>query len=401
MRMYVSDLQSAFDVVQSKMQCKTQEVSRPCSICLLSQDFLIPLGETDVNNASLHSKLSLCVPEVEWSEEELICEDCVMQLETVRSFRKMCIYSHSLRFICEGSRAAGEEGNGSDEQRAVKISKRVKTFTCENCELKFSSSKKLVAHCISEHKQDSKEVRPFRCDKCENRFNTSSNLHQHMKYHAGDRSSVCSFCGKAFITKSDLSTHEKQHLNKREHECSTCSKRFNTRKDLRSHFSVVHSDPNSWKHVCEECGKRFPTKSNRDQHFRRHTGEKRFRCHLCDGRFTDKVVLKRHIASHSNVRAFRCEHCEKEYKTKSALEVHLKKAHGIGDAKVPVRMKKYFCGVCPKAYFARNKLTRHMYSHSGEKPFACGVCGKRFVDRSYVKQHLKNAHSVVDVDVSV
>lgn len=78
------------------------------------------------------------------------------------------------------------------------------------------------------------------------------------------------------------------------------------------------------------------------------------------------------------------------------------KAHGIGlgKVKIPVRARNYVCHFCSKAYFAKNKLTRHLYTHSGEKPFGCPICDKKFNDKSYVKQHLRNTHNVEQMDSS-
>lgn len=104
-------------------------------------------------------------------------------------------------------------------------------------------------------------------------------------------------------------------------------------------------------------------------------------------------ALQRHIESHSNVRPFKCGVCGQDYKYRKSLDVHSAKAHGIGDAKVPQRTKRYFCHACPKAYFDNNKLQKHIRTHTGERPFACHLCEKRFIDKSYVKQHLKTAHS--------
>lgn len=67
---------------------------------------------------------------------------------------------------------------------------------------------------------------------------------------------------------------------------------------------------------------------------------------------------------------------------------------GLGKVKIPVRERNYSCHFCPKAYYAKNKLTRHLYTHSGEKPFSCPICDKKFNDKSYVKQHLRNTHNV-------
>lgn len=102
------------------------------------------------------------------------------------------------------------------------------------------------------------------------------------------------------------------------------------------------------------------------------------------------------MRTHSNVRDFKCSECEKEYKDKRVMQIHMAKVHGIGigEIKLPSKERKYICHICPKAYFAKNKLTRHLYTHTGEKPFFCTVCDKKFNDKSYVKQHMKKTHNI-------
>lgn len=127
---------------------------------------------------------------------------------------------------------------------------------------------------------------------------------------------------------------------------------------------------------------------------RRHTGDKNFQCHICDRKFTDKCVLQRHMRTHSNVREFKCTECSKEYKDKRVLQIHMAKVHeiGVGEIKLPSKERKYICHICPKAYYAKNKLTRHLYTHTGEKPFFCTICDKKFNDKSYVRQHMIKTH---------
>lgn len=260
-------------------------------------------------------------------------------------------------------------------------------------------------------------LKPLVC-RCPSRFCNSSNLLQHVKYHDAVRSNMCTYCGKGFITKTDLNIHEKQHLNKREYRCDECGKCFNTHKDIRcvlcdtfaclsasyqaffrSHKLVVHTDSTTWKYCCEICNKPFPIKSNYDSHMRRHTGDKKFECHLCQRKFTDKCVLQRHMRTHSNVREYKCSYCAREYKDQRVLKVHMAKIHsiGIGQIKIPLKEKKYICHICPKSYYAKNKLTRHLYTHSGEKPYDCPMCGKKFNDKSYVKQHLRKTHNLEEL----
>ncbi|XP_066153936.1 zinc finger protein 2-like isoform X1 [Euwallacea fornicatus] len=292
-----------------------------------------------------------------------------------------------------------EKLEGQEYEPKRRKRKKISEFTCEKCDSVYNSSIKLVSHCVSEHGMKKLDVRPFACDRCPSRFCNSSNLVQHVKYHEAIRSNICTYCGKGFITKTDLNIHEKQHLNKREYKCDECGKCFNTHKDIRSHKLVVHTDSNNWKYCCEICNKPFPIKSNYDSHMRRHTGDKKFECHLCQRRFTDKCVLQRHMRTHSNVREYKCSHCDREYKDPRVLKVHMAKIHaiGVGQIKIPAKEKKYICHICPKSYYAKNKLTRHLYTHSGEKPFECEVCGKKFNDKSYVKQHLRKTHNMLDV----
>jgi KRAB domain-containing zinc finger protein len=101
---------------------------------------------------------------------------------------------------------------------------------------------------------------------------------------------------------------------------------------------------------------------------------------------------------HSMVKPFRCGHCDKAYKEKRLYEIHLTKSHGIGDAKIPVKVKKFACHVCPNTFFDKQKLERHLRTHSGVKPYVCRNCDKKFSDKYYLKQHRKNVHNLDDED---
>ncbi|CAG9861105.1 unnamed protein product [Phyllotreta striolata] len=418
-----------------------------CCVCLNDLFHLNKLSDEDERNISLFKKLVSSVPEIAWINNYQICKPCTNLLDIVYSFRETCLKSDILRRQKENELCKENDGkkefrdtsteneesktlvdkyeeitdtfmdeNSSDSSDAYiedskvntkgkkikpsKKRKRTLRFQCDKCTEKHSSSKELINHCVDKHGMDFKDVRPFVCTKCNSRFASSSNLLQHIKYHEAVRSNVCSYCGKGFITKTDLKIHEKQHLNLREYECNVCMKSYNTHKDLRSHKLVVHTDPEVWKFLCEYCNKKFPIKSNYDSHMRRHTGEKNFECHLCHKKFLEKCVLQRHMKSHTNVREFRCTECQKEYKEKRIMQIHMAKIHGIGvgEIKLPSKERKYICHICPKAYYAKNKLTRHLYTHSGEKPFFCTICNKKFNDQSYVKQHMKKTHNFVKVE---
>ncbi|XP_072237337.1 uncharacterized protein [Leuresthes tenuis] len=52
----------------------------------------------------------------------------------------------------------------------------------------------------------------------------------------------------------------------------------------------------------------------------------------------------------------------------------------------------YTCNTCDKSFRIKSILTRHMKTHTGDRPHRCSVCGKSFIQRSYLQTHM-SAHS--------
>ena len=51
------------------------------------------------------------------------------------------------------------------------------------------------------------------------------------------------------------------------------------------------------------------------------------------------------------------------------------------------RAHRFQCPTCDKSFPEEAMLTRHLRTHTGEKPFACGVCGRQFGDASSCRRH--------------
>ncbi|CAH1112017.1 unnamed protein product [Psylliodes chrysocephalus] len=285
-------------------------------------------------------------------------------------------------------------GENEDQKPKKKGRKSNRSYSCETCDQIFNLVKDLMAHCKSIHGIEERSVKPYSCTQCTQRFRTYAGYDQHIKYHSRSRDNVCSLCGKRFITKSELIVHEYTHFNRRNYKCVLCGKAFNTNKNLKTHILVVHTDRSAWKFSCNVCEKRFPQKGNYDQHMKRHAGDKQHICHICQKPFITSSELKRHVNLHSNVKAFTCEYCQREYKTQRTLKTHLRRSHEIGD-KLPEKEKRFVCHICPSQFYDKQKLLRHLYCHSGVKPFQCTACEKKFADKSYLKHHMKVMHNLV------
>lgn len=314
------------------------------------------------------------------NEERYICFHCGCDFTTKKLLEKHIVLVHTLK-----KSGPGRPSTANDE-----------LYRCELCKKTIKGSQDFVNHIIEIHKRNIETFKPFKCKFCKCRFASTRGLHQHYDRHSEQRNHICSFCGKTFKTKGELKVHELIHLNKRNYFCQICEKGFNTHTNLGMHNLIKHTNPNDWKFSCNVCERKFPIKSNYNSHMRRHMGVKPFNCHLCNKNFVTKDELAKHVLSHSNVRPHKCETCGKEYKGRRVLDMHLKKAHDIGDAKLFVRRKKHVCDVCDMRFRDKNKLVRHMCTHTGEKPFVCHLCEKKFTDKSYVTQHLKHQHNLSD-----
>ncbi|XP_060766980.1 zinc finger and BTB domain-containing protein 40 isoform X2 [Neoarius graeffei] len=206
----------------------------------------------------------------------------------------------------------------------------------------------------------------------------------------------CPWCNKSFDFKCRLLKHKKQcgFCPKRVQCCTECSAVFPSVTALQQHRAEAHDGlPVKRKKVepvtCELCEKTFKHPSGLLYHRRtEHLEERPYVCDECGTKFAANSSLKNHMRLHTGEKPYRCKHCDMSFAVAAALSYHTKKKHSEG--------KMYSCQYCSATFAQSIELTRHVRTHTGDKPYVCRECGKGFKQANGLSVHLQTFHNISD-----
>lgn len=188
-------------------------------------------------------------------------------------------------------------------------------------------------------------VRSWPCDQCELKFTSESQLRRHYAIHNGDKPFKCDICEHRFARLEHKKRHMTIHTNEKRYECEFCDRRFTRTDHMVAHIKT-HEGVLPYK--CQQCGLRFATSKEKLEHIRTHTGA--YRCEMCFERFEMFVDL--------------CEH---------RRLIHLQ--NNVVQSEILVgRHERYPCPICQR-YYTIVELGDHLQTHvaSVQKPMPVPV----------------------------
>ncbi|XP_056458947.1 zinc finger and BTB domain-containing protein 40 isoform X2 [Gadus chalcogrammus] len=203
----------------------------------------------------------------------------------------------------------------------------------------------------------------------------------------------CRWCKKGFAFKCRLRAHLKCCALSQEpkHQCPQCPQRLPTVRALQRHRGEAHPNaPQAKKKVaCDLCGRTFAHPSGMIYHKRtEHFEEKPFACDECGTKFAANSSLKNHMRLHTGEKPYHCRHCDMSFSVAAALAYHTKKKHSEG--------KMYACQYCEALFAQSIELTRHVRTHTGDRPYVCRECGKGYSQASGLTVHLQTYHNILE-----
>jgi KRAB domain-containing zinc finger protein len=266
------------------------------------------------------------------------------------------------------------------------IKQHIAHLKCLHCSKMFISNKKYKLH------KNICNAGTYDCTECNKKCHSKRKYDIHCRriHNYYSYKFVCSMCGKNLKTNSLLLDHERKHKGETPFTCDFCKKSFTSRGYIHAHINFIHLAFDS--HQCNVCGKKFKIKQYLQIHMRSHNPDaKRFICKFCDAKFLFKVLLNKHLRTHVGVETLiKCEICNKDFSTQSTYMRHKKLLHSTIKLE-----KKHKCSQCTKSFFQKDKLERHILTHTGEQPHCCEVCGRKFAQMSQLHTHKIMIHKIM------
>ncbi|XP_035457093.2 zinc finger protein 879-like [Spodoptera frugiperda] len=341
------------------------------------------------------------------------CEICKTHFKHPHALRKHITAHHTQRFSCKQcTYVTTHRQTARLHERWHKGTK----YRCPHCQDEFVKFTTYMGHIRIKHPSD------FVCELCGYSFVSAKGIELHKKLkHRLDDSQIpedgplCELCNVRFISSEAHKRHlsvSARHNTGTDKDARESNKPKKGRKskemkenERRSREKDKDSDekrrmyPSQMRKAegpipCEQCGLQLEDSRAYHGHFRRmHPDKNRTNypsmkspcmCEVCGRMFQSYALLKDHTWVHTGERPFKCDSCGKSFRMKQRLVAH-RRVHSQQRA-------SYVCALCGKHFSTHSNRQRHMFIHTGLKPFKCEMCGKGFKHASEKRAHITYVH---------
>lgn len=377
--------------------------------------------------------------------KELFTNKYVLDKHLSSAHKIQIVDNHSEANNSNNSIESSEKTTSSDLTDNIQENSLKKTYSCETCRKKFTSSATLKKHMlsykrkknyscticgesfrwkyyldrhiISKHKQirksdDLNETPKCMYPNCNISFKTSDDLANHVQVHSSVDAFICEVCGKKFSEAGNLRRHVFLHTGIKPFTCEICGRKFRLRQHIRLHMINMHESVTDKQNLnikmfkCETCKKEFKKFSNFKVHLLSHKYPNPFSCLVCNKNFKSKSSLTLHIScnhktsesdklvkTETEEKPYKCTFpdCNKSFTTTSELTNHVR-------LHLDLSVNPNECKICGRKFSLIGNLKKHMRVHTGERPFPCKVCGKKLSSNRHLKAHMINLHEVKTLD---
>ncbi|XP_072946982.1 zinc finger Y-chromosomal protein 1-like [Epargyreus clarus] len=323
------------------------------------------------------------------------CEVCKIHFRNVYAMRHHAV-SHVQKFSCKRCPYV------TTTRGAAKLHEKFHegtVYQCPHCQENFNKYSTYMSHVRIKHPSD------IVCDLCGNSFVSHKGLDLHKKLkHRFDETIIteevysCEPCDLRFVTAEALQTHLKvsaKHKVDQPKEEGVVRRRTRTRepgaklsaryRPRRKPAEPIH---------CEQCDIQLADAIAYYRHFRRAHPDKnrtnfpsmraKSMCEVCGRMFQSLALLQDHKSTHALEKQFKCAHCDKSFQRKYRLIAH---------TRMHTEAKSvHCCSICGKGFSSTSNMQRHMFSHTGLKPYKCEMCGKCFKHVGEKRIHITYVH---------